>query len=207
LPIFTKADERILFIHIPKAAGTTIEKLFVERGYAMDYRRGGVYGPLNEFDRQNGCSPQHLHAALLEKHLGGERFDRIFCIVRNPIDRFISEYRFRRQAGHKLAGGDINAFWESARRAYDRNPMYLDNHLRPQVDFLWRESEVFRLEDGMNSILRTLGLASAPEPTSRCVHAMKSDEQIHAVPAERTLAELTDFYRRDFEVLGYARGL
>lgn len=207
MPIFTRANERILFIHIPKAAGTTIEKLFVEKGYSVDFRRGGIYGPLNDFDRQNGCSPQHLHATLLEKHLVKERFDRIFCIVRNPIDRFISEFRFRRQAGHKFAAGDINAFWASARHAYDENPMCLDNHLRPQIDFLWRDSEVFRLEDGMGSILKSLGMDSAPDPTTRPLFAMRSDDRIHAVPSKQTIAELIDFYHKDFEMFGYAGGL
>jgi len=102
----------------------------------MELRRGGVFGPLNGFDRANGCFPQHMHAALLERHLLNRTFTRIFCIVRNPIARFISEYRFRRQADHPLARAGIDEFRERAMRAYETNPSCLDNHLRPQVDFL-----------------------------------------------------------------------
>lgn len=171
MPIFRKNDVSVLFIHVPKTGGTTIEDTFLANGYQMTFRRGGRYGPRNAFDEENGCSPQHMHAALLERHFAGERFTRIFCLVRHPLARFLSEYRFRAESGHKLAQDGVDSFarqvlWRYARR----DPMVLDNHIRPQVDFPWRSCTTFRLEDGIEAALS--GISDWP---ARTVEAARPD--------------------------------
>ena len=96
MPIFEKDNQAIMFVHVPKAAGTSVEEVFCSNGFKMSYRRGGRYGELTEFDIANGCSPQHMHAKLLEKNFDAAKFDYVFGIVRSPLDRLVSEYNFRR---------------------------------------------------------------------------------------------------------------
>lgn len=186
MPIFRKNDVSVLFIHVPKTGGTTIEDTFLANGYQMTFRRGGRYGPRNAFDEENGCSPQHMHAALLERHFAGERFTRIFCLVRHPLARFLSEYRFRAESGHKLAQDGVDSFarqvlWRYARR----DPMVLDNHIRPQVDFPWRSCTTFRLEDGIEAALSGISdcLPERLKPLDQT--SMRSDPGIPAQSVSR----------------------
>lgn len=54
MPLFHKNNKRILFIHIPKAGGTSIEQFFKRNGWEMEFYDGGGKGTKNEFTR---CSP------------------------------------------------------------------------------------------------------------------------------------------------------
>ena len=203
MPVFRRGTECVLFIHIPKAAGTSIENLFVSQGYRMEFRRGGVHGPLNAFDRANGCSPQHMHAALLERHFQDLDFTRIFTIVRHPVQRFLSEYRFRRQSGHALAMGSADEFYEAAFARRSVQPGFLDNHLRPQVEFPWRDCRVYRLEQGMSVILEDLARGLALDPTAHVERAMRSDPRLPTGLASSTEGSLRAFYADDFRAFGY----
>jgi len=69
----------LFFIHIPKNAGTSINEVL-------------------EID------PKHRgHRTAMElKKLTGENFEKSnkFCIIRNPWDRMVSLYKFRKRKGH-----------------------------------------------------------------------------------------------------------
>lgn len=205
MPIFTRDEQSVLFIHIPKTGGTTVEDTFVNNGYEMTYRRGGVYGKRTAFDQANGCSPQHMHAALLDQHFAGHRFDHIFAVVRHPLRRFASEFRFRAAAGHPLAKDGIDAFARAVTwRFTQRNPMVLDNHIRPQTEFLWRDCTVLKLEDGIASLLARLSQALGTTLSGvDGLASMRSDSAIAAAPAPQTEEALRAFYRSDFEAFGY----
>jgi hypothetical protein len=205
MPIFTKDDLSVLFIHVPKTAGTSVEQAFLAQGYAMSERLGGPYGKRPPGERQSGCSPQHMHAALLEERLGDRSFEQIFCIVRHPLRRFESEYRFRAAAGHRLAQEGIDRFAEQALWRFEKaNPFVLDNHIRPQAEFPWRDCRVFRLEDGLDAALAQISEA-LPEPlTPPGARAMRSAPAREEAMSPATEARLRAFYRTDFESFGYA---
>lgn len=70
---------KIIFIHIPKAAGTSIS---------------GVL-----YKKRNG----HLRAAYVKKALGEQLYNKkySFSVTRNPYDRLVSAYNFARQGQTK----------------------------------------------------------------------------------------------------------
>ena len=144
MPVFFKGSKRILFIHVPKAGGTSIEAFFEANGFKTAYLdRGGSPESLNPVRRS---SPQHMTAEILQKLFDPQKFDFVFMTVRHPHRRLISKF-----AMETASGGTCDAFgpWLACMMqavAADRGAM--DNHLRPQADFWIPESHVFKLEDG-----------------------------------------------------------
>jgi len=88
MPVFQKDNKKVLFIHVPKTAGSSVNKLFVNNGYEMSY-----YSESSK-DLYNGlCGPQHLDSLLLEDEFQDfSQFEYIFSIFRDPVDRHLSEF-------------------------------------------------------------------------------------------------------------------
>ncbi len=81
MPIF---NNKFTFIHIPKSGGTSIESFFQSNEYSVSFlrKKGSLL--------INGHSPQHCTFREL-KELGVITED-VFTIVRNEVDRTVSEY-------------------------------------------------------------------------------------------------------------------
>ena len=82
------------------------------------------------------CSPQHFHGTLLEQLFGAEEFDWAFMVVRHPVGRMVSQYRYevhrRRQP---LPAPPFFRWLRETILARRDNPYVRDNHLRPQHEF------------------------------------------------------------------------
>ena len=80
----------LLFIHIPKCAGSSVIALMAPEG-----RRDH---PL--------CRPRGKHESLASLHqrIGADVARRYhsFCIVRDPLERFVSHFRWLRDHAHRL---------------------------------------------------------------------------------------------------------
>lgn len=91
----------LIFIHIPKTAGGSIEELllpFKAPGKKTAFRRIAAKLALRQ-DGKAAYIPGHSTAAWHRRVLGAAVFDgaRRFTVVRNPYDRLISAYEFIRQ--------------------------------------------------------------------------------------------------------------
>jgi hypothetical protein len=123
-------------------------------------------------------------------------------MVRHPLERFLSEYKWRQRNAEKPA--DLTAWARDARARYRNNPFSYDNHLRPQVEFLLDGMRVFRLEeDGISKAIRfaagELGLADLPDT---------SDIRRNRVELDYLLTdEVRDIcyglYEKDFDYFSY----
>jgi hypothetical protein len=203
MPVFFTQTKRVLFVHVPKAGGTSIEQFFEANGFKTAYLdRGGSPESLNP---QRRCSPQHMHAALLDALFDTASFDYVFMTVRHPMRRLLSKFTMENPGiatADRLEAWILRVFGEVA-----ANPAYLDNHLRPQSDFFLRHAEVFRLEDGFGpafvSRLRDrIGARFGAMPVN---HEMQSREaaidETLIRPALRSM--ILAYYRKDFETFGY----
>lgn len=211
MPVFSKDGKNVLFIHIPKTGGSSIDTVFRMSGYEMHFVDGDVgEGTINHLRR---CTPQHMHAAMLRQTFKLHRFDVIFMIVRDPVARFRSEYLWRnRKKKHIPTDAESVQTWadESFAKFADDSYTY-DNHLRPQVDFLVPGAKVYHIEDGMDSILAdlndTYGLGlqeQAPRLREGTTKTGVSSRDVVISPAvERRVKQ---FYRRDYEQFGYTGG-
>ena len=206
MPVFLGEDLKILFAHVPKTGGTSVERLFTNSGWKMAYRDGKVgQGSLNWLRR---CSPQHLHAAMLDALLRVERFDLVFMVVREPVARYRSEYSHRNRDDLHTDAASVEAWTEAMLERYADNPYLYDNHIRPQHEFELPGCEVYRLEDGLEAMaddLRTrFGLRlddEVPHAMDRVKRTGVSSTSVEISP--RTEELLREFYRRDFERFGY----
>jgi hypothetical protein len=202
MPVFFKGTRRILFIHVPKAGGTSIEAYFEANGFTTAYLdRGESPESLNGVRR---CSPQHMHAALLQMLFNPDLFDYVFMTVRHPISRLLS--KFVMETGETES---VTRLEDWILRDFSKvfaDPSYMDNHLRPQCDFLLPQAKVFKLEDGFGEDfvgrLQSESGFELPQAIGREMHACLGKPDFNLVrSAIRDL--ITTYYARDFTTFGY----
>jgi hypothetical protein len=105
-------------IHIPKTGGTTLEEVAHAHGigwgaYKTEWNRDGAFPPKNALGKPGSwqpCSPWHIPPAIYRAHgesgaINGGR-QQTFCVVRDPIDRAISQFTFEVQSAN---GPNVNA--------------------------------------------------------------------------------------------------
>ena len=205
MPVFVKDDVRVLYVHVPKTGGSAIEDAFADAGWETHLLdRTSARHPSRRFRR---CSPQHLHAELLEQLVRLERIDLVMTVVREPFARFRSEFLWRHSDDAAPTPADVTAWGRRILEKYTADPFVRDNHLRPQSQFLLPGAHVHRYEDGLQAALDDVGAAvdaAAPQLRPRTASAGLSSAD---VPVDAELERLLlDFYADDFTRLGYPAG-
>jgi len=161
MPIFKYNNKNILFIHIPKCAGSSVQSYLFGLTGGKKWLSTGDAAQYFSVETMV-CSPQHIHGELIRQLFKLDRFHLIFTVVRCPLSRMLSEYRMRYREGHPIHGHDFGSWYNIVRRHYASNNFYLDNHLRPATEFIVDQCRIFKLEDGlenaMASILGDLGV-------------------------------------------------
>ncbi|GAB3273782.1 sulfotransferase family protein [Arthrobacter pigmenti] len=207
MPIFRKDGQNILFVHIPKAGGSTVERVFGTSGYQVLYRDPKT-GP-KSVNRLRRCSPQHMHAEMLEQNFRIKAFDLIFMVTREPLARFRSEYGMRNSDQlHNGTETDVDRWADKAFQKYLADSFVFDNHLRPQSEFHLEKSKVYRLEDGLDALVGDLnsryrlGLdTDIPRVMDRQSASGSSSSDVKLSAGLQT--RLQDFYHDDFTRFGY----
>lgn len=185
----------IIFIHIPKAAGTSITDV--------------LYG------QRNG----HLTASVVKKGMGPD-FDRkySFSVSRNPYSRLVSAYKFATQGEtHDGAIANPSFYQQPVFSSFERfvkewlihqDLLALDNVFKPQHHFVFDNSkllvnDLFKLEE-MDKLEDVLTKRLGKEVKINKKNTTKSSEK-----QERYTEELKDIvfklYKKDFELFSYSR--
>lgn len=201
MPFVRYRDRNILFVHIPRTGGTTVEHWLRELGPLRLFSYS-----LPAFSR---VTPQHLRSNDIEELFGAGFFDYAFTLVRNPFERIASEYRLRcALASESVWKGTprFSTWLENALEGYRKAAFHLDNHLRPQWEFVSEQLNVLRYEDGLAAALKQVADdIGAPAPVS-LPRKLATGETGPAVrfdvaDIERVLAT----YGADFDRFGYAK--
>ena len=90
MTLFIKDEQSILFLHVPKCGGSSIEKLFKNYGYSSTLDMRGL-APQECLT----ASPQHQTSQNLKSIVNMEKIKHIFIMVRNPYKRIISEFNWQ----------------------------------------------------------------------------------------------------------------
>ncbi len=192
MPLFRIFDRLVLFVHIPKAGGTSVERFLSAAGETALLHGRKIRGM--------SMTPQHIHASIYEKILPTEFYDYSFCIVRNPFDRLASEYIMRNASEYTFDEWVHKIFAD-----YTSDEFIHDNHIRPQTEFILPGIEVFRFETGIRNIINRVALDLDLEPPKEDVHQRMSPP-LDITASEETLERIEEFYADDFETFGYGRG-
>ena len=88
--------ENILFIHIPKSGGTSVNDILLNKLNGRKIKKRGTY---HLFDNKGVVTFSHLNVNILREMnvINDDFYNNAFkfCFVRNPWDRFISEYFYK----------------------------------------------------------------------------------------------------------------
>jgi hypothetical protein len=121
------SSKQVYFIHIPKNAGTSVEELFKKNGINV-----GKY-----LEDRPGFECREFH--ILPKFKKNINFKNYitFCVVRDPVDRLVSEVNYVStgdiEKKHKIK--NINDY---VKEHLNKKPYYWsDCHLVPQSDYLY----------------------------------------------------------------------
>ncbi len=214
MPIFNLENKKkILFIHIPKTGGTSIECSFsnVCSSTLLYYDEGPIH-----FLK---CSPQHLTLEDL-KILGHDinSFDYSFAIVRNPYKRLESEYFYNihlenqsidfkkciiNSVNQDKIQVDFSEWIIENLKKYKENKYHNDNHFIPQCEFFDDSIDrVFVFENGMDKILNELSIKIGIELPIE--HRYKTDK----FPIEwskEAVNLVNDIYENDFKKFNYEK--
>lgn len=200
MPIFRVSGKNLLFIHIPKAGGTSVEAFLSEHS-SESFRMHYNVLPFP-------CVPQHFHGTILGQLFAPDFFDYSFCVTRNPYARLLSEYNYRMQHRKrpykwfpvpKFSTWARATLWKSL-----RDPYIYSNHIRPQVEFQIAGARSFRLEDELPELMRELQSVTGLTPPETLPHANPSKKRANTIN-DRTAKMIYDFYKADFEAFGYAK--
>jgi hypothetical protein len=192
MPLYRNGANLILFVHIPKTGGTTIEAALRSTGAAEALR----FAKKRPFSRS---TLQHMHAHVYKDAVGPGFYDWAFAVVRNPFNRFASEYKMKVLD----AGGtdDFETFVVANIKRFGEYKYTRDNHIRPQREFISKDVQIFRFEDGLEAPIKA-AVERLELPQPEIPHAKKG--RVGKVRAtERSLEMIASFYQVDFKRLGY----
>lgn len=194
---------KILFIHIPKCGGTSIEKFFD----MMD--RKLLYYDLNAFKFDGvDFAMQHLTPKYLKQHeISSEIYHSYtkFTIVRNPYRRVVSEYMWRHKSKKNKTEPDFYKWMRNYYKTID------NDHKLKQVDFIYDENGnkevdyIMRLENITTEFPKFLDFISYKEEKKlQIINSTKSDEYKYLL-SDRCKEFIYDFYEEDFKMLNYKK--
>jgi hypothetical protein len=222
MPVYQ--NHRLVHLHIPKTAGTTLETQFAELG-DMHWNTRSWYGRIKRADRW--YEDHHLSLNELRDLSNGNISGLdILAVVRNPYQRLISEYhwRHRRVFGHNAL--DLTAFesfgalvaaipldlshnWSRYISLADRDHANVLIHLRPQWQYVCGASgkldpavEIVRLErlhHDLEPLYRRWRVPTRP------FHHQPPQRPLADYYTDASLAVVNQVYGRDLDWFGYER--
>lgn len=207
-------NRRFIFLHIPKTAGTSITAwLSVLTGWNDIELGGSEYGEqIQAIYSPRFKLQKHSPAADVRRIIGDELWRSYFkfAVVRHPLDRLVSAYRFYRQWDHP---GVAEVRELDTLEAFLRSPFFARDHRNAtratgsqarflvvgdgaEIDMICRFE---RLAEDMAAVATHIGVE--PPTLPRVNETRRRPLETYFTPETRHLAR--SIYAEDFRLLGY----
>lgn len=196
-------ETTFLFIHVPKTGGTAIETHLRGIGLA-GYFDPPTYMPVRPYLK---VPPAHYDYGYLNR-----LFDLTalysFAVVRHPVKRLISEYKWALEKSSRkddLAHMDFSSYIRFMFEEYRRDENMFSGHFKPQIRFVGEKvTKIFKYEAGLDNVvrhvLRDVGLTFNAQMT---VPVVNNTSPRKVVPSQSDMDLIAEFYAEDFEAFGY----
>lgn len=123
------------FLHIPKTAGTSIEN---------EAKNHGILWGRFDKSLKRICKSNAWHCPQ-------DTGNPTFCVIRNPYDRFISEFRHLNDIKN-YNSEFLNTWVPKILETVKKNPNYNDNHFISQTEFVKYCTDILLFDDLNNEL-------------------------------------------------------
>lgn len=202
MPMVLSEHGPVFFAHVPKTGGTSVEHYLSRR-----------FGPLslNDVNKRTGrrgtglITPVNHLSALDLRDLIPPQAILVFALVRDPLDRCLSEYAWQ-QGASRMSRMPFSTWLRVMARCVAIDARAYDNHIRPQDDLVPDTAEVFRLEDGFGGMIDRIDTVTSSHRPDLAMDHLKprapggAPIRIH----REDVALVQDLYARDYTRFGYA---
>lgn len=207
MPYFPK--NRVLFIHIPKTGGSSVEYSFLERGDCRDLYTPHSSNTIIPHEQFRKISLQHQFYSTLKRFHKECKINfnnelNIISIVRNPYHKVMSDLFFFKLINENSTPELVNKI---LKKFFKLKPSQCDNHNVPQYLFLIDDQgkipediNIFNTET-LNDDLRKNNL---PITSHKHLENPISKDYMEFLN-DASLSLINERYQKDFELFEYVR--
>ena len=217
MPIVQIDHNLIYFAHVPRCAGSSVENYLHGRFGALGFLdRSHMQTPADQLWTKT--SPQHVNTEALDRLMPPTFFAARFAVVRHPALRLRSVFLYQRDIEETLpAEVSFSAWLRTVPGQRQGDAFLFDNHLRPMRDLVPQEARIFRLEQGLDPLVRWLDKLAGTSSPTRLGHINSHANRVKTldkgppgpVPeiSPRDLAFISGMDAADFDHFGYSTDL
>lgn len=207
--IYSIGNKKFAYYHAPKCGSRTIlgwavlienPNLYLENPDWFKESRVGEYGEMRSLFKVFPNTSQDFKSGNVT--IANSEFR--FCVVRNPVDRFLSGYVNRVLFHKNLCGYEmpIGEFIENFDVIKKINAN-IETHFRPQVKFYGKNPNIFHKIYKMNEFgLIKKELEIANNIVLPNIHLQQNGEIKKPILTENQINWIKDKYSEDYEVYG-----
>lgn len=216
------SGENVLFVHIPKTGGTSMEMYLKKRAR-------NKMSLFSDFGYLNGVSAQHLTLSTIYQEMENKneafpqasKISKIITIIRNPYTRLMSELFHIKRIQSDTTPDEVTQIIKHVFHIYQNDNTIYDGHLRPQYQYLINPNTnelypniIIVHQETLNEDMRKLGFIDFSEHSNIGAHRQASSKEssqqhtYHETDYQELLNDesirlINDFYDKDFELFHY----
>lgn len=200
--IFDIGEKKLGYFQVPKCGSRTM------MGW-MTLKNNNLYIIKNpEWFKESRRYIEYPEISRLQSHIKYIDFEKKFCIVRDPVERFLSAFTNRVLFHNRVSTLNQNVDFHEFMNTIDEKintPEYknFENHTKPLTFFLGKNSNfydyIFNINemDKVKKLIESIYNVSLPN-----LHLQKSGDIKKPVPTDVEIKWIKNRYKIDYEVYG-----